>query len=281
MKRLVYIMVGIVALVAGLGFFGVQYRPQAIWAAEQKKPVAARDLTLTTADDVAISGKYYAGNTERMIIVLNGWLLDKDDTVRSNFCQRLMAKGFSVLNIDLRGYGKSDGEFSGGSKEVFDLKAAVQYARDKKYRKIGVIGFGVGGSVAVRGTLLIPEIKSIAIIGTSYATRVQTGEKPNWVSSGLAQVGEFIVNSFSGGKKVDASDETLQPYLEKMTQPILVIHGKKDKLVSYKEAEKIYRAAAAKKSLYPLEGADHAEALTDAQLELVIKRTTEWFNGTF
>jgi pimeloyl-ACP methyl ester carboxylesterase len=191
-----------------------------------------------------------------------------------------MAKGFSVLNIDLRGYGKSSGEFSGGSKEVFDLKAAVQYAREKKYSKIGVIGFGFGGSVAVRGTLLIPEIKSIVTLGTPYTARVRSEEKPNWASNGLAKVGEFIMNSFSGSRKMDVSDETLNPYLEKMTQPILVIHGKKDKLTPYKEAEMIYRVATGKKSLFPMEGADHADAFTEAQMAQVLKRTTEWFNGT-
>lgn len=281
MKRLLSFAVGILVLLIGLGL--VQRWDQSVGfaASEQKKPIVVRDLILTTADDVAISGKHYSGSTEQIIIVLNGWLLDKDDPVRVNFCQRLAAKGFSVLNIDLRGYGKSGGEFSGGSREVFDVKAAVQYARDKQYHRIGMIGFGFGGSVAIRGTLLIPEIKSIVTIGSPYSAHIQTGGKPGWTSSGLVRIGEFIVNSFSGSRKIDSSDETLKPYLEKMSQPILVMHGKKDHLVSYQEAEMIYRAAASRKSLYPIEGADHADALTEAQLELVIKRITEWFNGTF
>lgn len=277
MKRWMFFLMGVVIMYVGFGLFS-SCDLQA--AAEQKKPATVREVILETVDDVMISAKYYVGSSERIIIVLNGWLLDKDDTVRANFCQRLMNKGFSVLNIDLRGYGKSSGEFSGGSKEVFDLKAAIQFAREKKYRKMGVIGFGFGGSVAIRGTLLIPEIKSVVTIGTPYTARVQTEGKPNWASNGLARVGEFLVNSISRSHKIDSSDETLKPYLEKMIQPILVIHGKKDKLVSYAEAEQIYRAAAGGKSFFSLEGADHADALTNAQLNQIIKRTAEWFNGT-
>lgn len=55
-----------------------------------------------------------------------------------------------VVSFDFRGHGRSGGESTVGNLEILDLDAAVRHARAIGYPRVAVVGFSMGGAVAVR-----------------------------------------------------------------------------------------------------------------------------------
>ena len=66
----------------------------------------------------------------------------------------LFAQHTAVVTFSFRGHGRSSGRSTVGDLEVFDLAAAVQWARSLGHRHVNTVGFSMGGSVVVRHAAL-------------------------------------------------------------------------------------------------------------------------------
>lgn len=55
-----------------------------------------------------------------------------------------------VVVFSFRGHGNSGGHSTVGDREVFDLDAAVRWARRLGYQRVATVGFSMGGSVVLR-----------------------------------------------------------------------------------------------------------------------------------
>ncbi len=56
----------------------------------------------------------------------------------------------AVLALDFRGHGNSAGRSSVGRTEVWDVDAAIGFARARGHNRVAVIGFSMGGAVTLR-----------------------------------------------------------------------------------------------------------------------------------
>src|SRR3954452_24923625 len=63
---------------------------------------------------------------------------------------RALAGHAGVVAFDFRGHGGSTGVSTLGDREIFDLDAAVAYARGLGYRRVVTCGWSMGGSVVLR-----------------------------------------------------------------------------------------------------------------------------------
>ncbi|MCK4261419.1 MAG: prolyl oligopeptidase family serine peptidase [Halanaerobiales bacterium] len=241
------------------------------------------EVNLKTLDDVQIAGNYYSKGHKSLIILLNGLTQTKNEVAKFTICQKLLMD-FDVLNIDYRGKGNSVGEFTGGNKEIFDIQAAVNFAKSQGYNKIGILGVGFGGYMSIKGASLIPEIDSIASIGAPYVIDQSFKETNNQLSDNPAmQFGQYILKQLigvRGSKKLPEEVYPLKPYLENLSQPLLIVHGKLDTVVSYNDASFIYENASGKKRLLLLENGSNAEALSEEDMANALRRIIEWFNST-
>ena len=70
----------------------------------------------------------------------------------STFAEELAAKGFTVLAIDFRGYGKSE---PGTNRNALyeDILGAVRYLREQRASKVSVIGASMGGNAAAKASV--------------------------------------------------------------------------------------------------------------------------------
>ena len=70
-----------------------------------------------------------------------------------------LVQGFNrtagVVTFDFRGHGRSGGLSTLGDKEIHDLDVAVRYARELGYRRVALVGFSMGASVALRQAALL------------------------------------------------------------------------------------------------------------------------------
>ncbi|OGF44672.1 MAG: hypothetical protein A2452_07935 [Candidatus Firestonebacteria bacterium RIFOXYC2_FULL_39_67] len=223
-------------------------------------------ITFTTKDNVLVYGWWTTGKTkEKCIILCHGLGADKSDML--NYMPFLYKKGYSLLAFDFRGHGESKEKYTSlGYNETKDLIAAVDFAKAKGAKHIGVIGRSMGAAVSIRTAELSPEIKAVVADSSfaclpdmikSYARRLY--HLPYFP---MVPVTVYISELRSGFKY-----ETVNPVesAAKMKTPLLLIHGLEDGNISPDNSRKIFEAAGGPKKLVLVKGADHVESLSADQ----------------
>lgn len=143
------------------------------------------EIYFTTSDHIKLRGWYIPkqsqqiidGTANQTIIILHGYPADKGDVLPTH---AFLAEHYNLLLFDFRRLGDSGGKFSTvGANEVNDLLAAVEYLKSKNIstkigfatggNEIGLLGFSMGGAVALMATPQVPEIKAVAA-NSAYAS---------------------------------------------------------------------------------------------------------------
>jgi uncharacterized protein len=86
----------------------------------------------------------------------------------------LARHGYGVLVYDLRGHGESQGEVRAfGWEDVRDVQAALEFLsqqEDVDAERIGILGFSVGGQIAIRATAAYEQINAIIADDPGFVT---------------------------------------------------------------------------------------------------------------
>jgi len=77
-----------------------------------------------------------------------------------------MSNGFSVIRINFRGVGKSDGIFDNGQGELSDAAAALDWIEknNENYSQCWISGFSFGALISMQLIMRRPEVSKFAII---------------------------------------------------------------------------------------------------------------------
>jgi uncharacterized protein len=131
--------------------------------------VIPRDVTLTTADDVSLSGWYIPSRNGAAVILLHGY---NSNRLAMRFHAEVLGNaGYGLLMYDQRASGQSEGTTrSWGWLDARDFSAAVDFLLaqpDVEPGKIGVAGGSIGGQIALRGAAARPEIAAVWADGPS------------------------------------------------------------------------------------------------------------------
>ncbi|MEU0738094.1 alpha/beta fold hydrolase [Streptomyces sp. NPDC006134] len=116
---------------------------------------------LRTADGVRIDAAYApgaaahgtAGARAPVFVVAHGFTGDADRPHVRRIASALARHG-AVVTFSFRGHGASGGRSTVGDREVYDLAAAVAWARDLGHARVVTVGFSMGGSVVLRHAAL-------------------------------------------------------------------------------------------------------------------------------
>jgi uncharacterized protein len=164
-----------------------------------------------------------------------------------NQAKRLYNQGFSVLLLDYRGYGQSDG--SPSEQGVYaDAEAAWQYLVTKRNvnpKSIVLYGHSLGGAIATELATQHPD--AMALIVHSSFTSMPAMASRQWYSRLFFPY--LVLNQrFDSIAKVP-----------KLQVPTLWIHGTADTLIPSQMSEELYRSAPAKlkKQLILMPNAGH------------------------
>jgi pimeloyl-ACP methyl ester carboxylesterase len=114
-----------------------------------QEPGVGRAVSFKTADAGTVHALLY-GRGEPAVVLAHGAAFNKESWERP--AKRLATRGFLVLSLDFRGYGRS----VAGSKPAAlheDILSAVRYLRDKGSTEIAVVGASMGGSAAARAVI--------------------------------------------------------------------------------------------------------------------------------
>jgi putative redox protein len=196
----------------------------------------------------------------------------------------LVDQGFSVLRFDFSGNGQSEGDFSESvySKQVEETKAAVSYMAARNVSWTGLAGHSMGAMVALLAAGEIANVRAVCTL----AAKASSLDSSHFLSDGqrnelkLKGRVEFI----SRGRTLELTEEffkdaaryNLSDRIVSLRQPLLVVHGDQDKIISMENAYKLRQFKPMDTDLAIISGADHMFSQAEHR-EQVAKLVVQWF----
>ncbi|MGG6266627.1 alpha/beta hydrolase [Leptolyngbya sp. AN03gr2] len=222
----------------------------------------AESITFTTRDRINISGWFISAKptTKRTIILLHTRGGTRQDTLE--FGLPFLQSGFNLAMIDLRGHGKSGGEyFTFGYhewQEVSALLDSLEARQDSSATDVTLIGISAGGAVAISAAAKDPRVKRVVSIAAfadlGETIRAQVPWLPGvWRNRAIQeaeQVAQFRVQDTS---PINA--------IRNVRAPVLIVHGNDDRYIPLNNANQLFEAATTRKELYVIEEATHENML--------------------
>lgn len=136
-----------------------------------------QDVTLTTADGVALAAWWVPPTDGAAVLLLHGSGATRTATLEH--AEVLAGAGYGVLMVDARGHGVSEGTAMGlGWHGADDLAVAVDWLEgrsDVDVGRIGAVGLSMGGEEAL--TLAGADRRVRAVVGDGVGVRV-AGDVP-------------------------------------------------------------------------------------------------------
>ncbi len=245
-------------------------------------PKGYKEINVKTEDGIKIAFNELSRGKNKVIIVCHGIKQYKDSPIFIMIA-REFEDDYDIINMDLRGHGKSGGKCTLTALEVYDLKAVVDYAREK-YKKIGVIAFSLGAATAVLETANYKNIDSLILV--SPFTKVSQVNFKFWEKSAIHSLKTYLNDSNQKVKmgNVFLSKQDPIEIIDKISPtPMLFLHGAEDWVIDASHSQRLYEKAQQPKRLILFENAAHAEHLYQIYQkfpEKFRKVCLEWFEET-
>ncbi len=201
------------------------------------------DVTIETDDGLRLGGWWIPRGGGKTVLLLHGYTSSRwNETYIRPAMEFLLEEGYSVLTLDLRAHGTSDGKYTTvGDREIMDVKAAVEWLKRNHEREagaVGIIGFSMGAVLAIRALAEMEEL-SCGVADSPPIYMDKTGARGLKYFAGLPEWFYSIVKPFtlaiSGGKPVNTII-----YTERVRKPLLLIAGERDPLVKVDEVREFY-----------------------------------------
>jgi uncharacterized protein len=169
----------------------------------------------------------------------------------------LPQRGYNVLLLDYRGYGRSEGDPSVAHLHE-DAAAALSHLLARgagSGSPLFVFGQSIGGAVAIRTAAHHPDRARIAAVVTEgafsgYARIAREKLGALWLTWPLQWPLSLLF----------ASDFDAEDAVGALPMPLLLIHGERDPVVDVSHGRRLYQAARGPRELWIVPGGGHVDA---------------------
>jgi alpha-beta hydrolase superfamily lysophospholipase len=165
--------------------------------------------------------------------------------------QQLHDFGFSVLAIDYRGFGKSDGDLPSEETVYEDARVAWQNLAERQPdpKRRFIYGHSLGGAIAIDLASHLGHSRQARglIVESSFTTLADIAKSLSYPWLPL----QLVLS-----QKFDALDKIAQ-----VGMPVLIVHGTDDRYVPSHFSERLFEAAPGRKKLLLIEGGTHNNSM--------------------
>jgi pimeloyl-ACP methyl ester carboxylesterase len=121
---------------------------------------AYQDIAFRDHAGLTLRGWWIPGTRHQTIVMIHGWTSSRREPMGK--AGYLLDAGYNVLVFDLRGHGRSDGDYTTlGYSEPDDVATAVTFARSRDPGPIALFGFSMGGALAVETGARDAEVSAV------------------------------------------------------------------------------------------------------------------------
>tara|TARA_Y100000590_G_scaffold320642_1_gene363018 strand:- start:211 stop:1023 length:813 start_codon:yes stop_codon:yes gene_type:complete len=225
------------------------------------EPTEIEKVNITTKDNMKLLGWYYSQNSNKYKTILffhgNAGSLE-NRTYKLNHFKNLK---INFLIVAWRGFSGNKGKPN--EKGLYeDARSAVNWLKNKDISEKNIILYGesLGTAVAVE----IAQNKNYAgiILESPFTSMIDMGKK----YYPFFPVNILLRDKYESYKKI-----------ANISSPLLILHGKVDKIVPYKMGKKMYELANEPKFFYSQEYGDHMVEY-DKKLLMTLKQFIESLN---
>ena len=243
-----------------------QYKP---FLGERKEYMMAQrheDVYVMSGDGLRLHGVYFPGEDKgRVVICFHGYTSEcmSDYIGLSGY---YLKKGYSMLLVDARAHGKSEGTYIGfGCMDRFDALEWMKWVVEKCGDDVQILLHGTsmgGATVLMASGLELPgQVKGIisdcAFTSPKYVFTHVLHSMYHLPAFPIIQISD-AANKKLAGYGLDDCNAARE--VKKAKIPILLIHGDSDFFVPCHMCDEIYQNCASDKKKLIIKGASHAES---------------------
>lgn len=205
--------------------------------------------------------------TDMIAILCHGFLSSKTSSTNNALTRMLIAHGIATFRFDFFGQGESEGPFDRITTRlaVDQAHRAVELMREKRYRRIGLMGSSFGGLVSILTASQRTDLACLAlkcpVVDFAEELQLEFGDDgmAQWKST------DTIPNIMGGPDRItlryafyeDALRQIAYVPAQSITAPTVIVQGDKDEHVPLHQSRQLYEALRVEKHLELLPGADH------------------------
>ncbi len=194
------------------------------------------------------------------IILLHGIRATKEHFI--DLSNKLADLGYNSVALDSRAHGQSKGTHcTFGVKEKYDISALITLLNKQEQltENIGIWGQSLGGAVGLQAMGIDKRIQFGIIESTFTDFKTITNDYFNYHAGfNIPLLTNYLVYRASAIANFNADEAKPLAYCQNITQPILIVHGNKDKRISIKYGKENFAKIASKeKKFVEIKNANH------------------------
>ncbi len=233
--------------------------------------------TVSTLDGVRIAVDCYQQVGRITAVIICPGFFQSKDTATFQRMSQTFAGEHDVLAMDFRGHGRSTGLYTFSAREGADLDAVLNFAR-ARYQRIGLLGFSMGGAIAINAIRRHQDAVQ-SLIAVSAPCAFDEIEFKWWTAEAM-RTGARGLEAGAGcrpGNPLLTKERPIDTIQTLKLVPMLFIHGTHDVIVGVDHSRRLHAAAQEPKRLEIIERGGHAEALFRDDPQRFTRIVHEWF----
>jgi len=232
-----------------------------------------------TLPDRAVAKPVVARGT---VLLLHGYRDAKEDVAHWALC--LAQYGYRCVLVDLRGHGRSSGDFIGfGAFEVNDLKMVLDDLQNRGLVsvKVGVLGVSYGASMSLLWAAKDKRVGAIVALepfsnAAHAVVEFAHGVAPRQAAKISDETFATAVKKAAQRGNFSWSEGDVWAAMSQVTVPVLFYHGAKDSWMSPENSRVLAAQAHVPSRLVILPDDDHV--ILSMRLGSIVPEVREWFD---
>jgi fermentation-respiration switch protein FrsA (DUF1100 family) len=235
------------------------------------------EVTFKSSDGLTLGGWWIpARGSDKVVIQLHGHAGSMDPDIQ--YLPTLHQHGCNVLMFDFRGHGRSPGDIvTIGYLERRDVLGAIEFVKQKGFKRIALLGFSMGGVLAILTGAVSPDVK--VVISDSAPVHLTTALRERIVEMGIPRfaaivIAWLIVAATSLRLWANLFDYDAICWVGKIApRPLYLLHGGADQYVP--DFNELVKAAGPSAQVWDVPNIGHTQVINELHEEY-LRRLAEF-----